>query len=193
VRNTLALGELVRFSDNGSGAPPRPPHPIGAQLPGLYQDDDLVQRFTSGLDPVLATAILTLDNLEAYVDPLLTPADFVAWLAQWVGVDLAGVSDERRRRQLILEAATLYGLRGTIEGLRRAIELRTGLRPEIEETGGSIAGTDPGTPAPGQPGGTLVVRIRGPEAKAIDLKALDDFVARIKPAHVIHYVELVTE
>ena len=33
------------------------PHPIGALLPALYQEDEFAQRFTSGLDDVLAPAI----------------------------------------------------------------------------------------------------------------------------------------
>lgn len=192
MRDTLDLSDLVQLPAHGNGALPVPPHPIGAQLPGLYCDDDFVQRFTAGLDPVLATVFVALDNLEAYLDPLLTPEDFVPWLAQWVGIDLAGILDDTRRRRLVREAARLYGLRGTLEGLRRAVELQTGYVPEVEETGGSVASSSPNSPAPGQAGSTIVVRLRVPSPEAVDVEALDEFVGRIKPANVLHYVEVVT-
>ncbi|NEC21477.1 phage tail protein, partial [Streptomyces parvus] len=67
------------------GLPSR--YPIGELLPALYADDDLAQRFTAGLDTVLAPVLSTLDNLPAYVDPALAPADFLPWLASWVGVE----------------------------------------------------------------------------------------------------------
>ena len=67
------------------------PHPLGELLPGLYLDDDLVQRWTAGLDEVLAPVFLTLDSLDAYFDSRLAPIDFVGWLAGWVDAEL----DER--------------------------------------------------------------------------------------------------
>ena len=48
---------------------PAQPAPIGEQLPALYADDDFAQRFTAGLDTVLAPVFSTLDNLPAYLDP----------------------------------------------------------------------------------------------------------------------------
>ncbi|MGW2847530.1 hypothetical protein ACWC5G_21895, partial [Streptomyces sp. NPDC001274] len=60
------------------GLPSR--YPIGGLLPALYADDDLAQRFTAGLDTVLAPVLSTLDNLPAYFDPALAPADFLPWL-----------------------------------------------------------------------------------------------------------------
>lgn len=69
------------------GLPSR--HPIGEQLPALYAEDDFAQRFTAGLDTVLAPVFATLDSLPSYFDPRLAPADFLSWLASWVG----GVDD----------------------------------------------------------------------------------------------------
>ncbi|MGW2090124.1 hypothetical protein ACWCQ6_35010, partial [Streptomyces sp. NPDC001880] len=67
-------------------------YPIGGLLPALYADDDLAQRFTAGLDTVLAPVLSTLDNLPAYFDPLLTPADFLPWLSSRDPGILAGRS-----------------------------------------------------------------------------------------------------
>ena len=57
------------------------PHPIGLALPALYLDDGFTQRFTAGLDEVLAPVLLTLDCLDAYLDLELAPPDFLDWLA----------------------------------------------------------------------------------------------------------------
>ena len=66
------------------------PHPLGAYLPALYQEDEFAQRWTSGLDVVLAPIFHSMDNIEAYLDPRLAPADFLDWLASWMGL----VADE---------------------------------------------------------------------------------------------------
>ena len=170
------------------------PHPMGRLLPGLFQDDDLVQRFVGGLDEVLAPVVGVLDSGDAYVDPWLTPPDFLAWLAQWVGVELDRSWPEERQRAYVAQAADLYAWRGTAHGLARLVEVTTGVRPEIRETGGcgwtgspAPAGSLPGSVAP-----ALVVRLRAP-AGTIDADRLDRLVAAAKPAHVPHRIELLPE
>ncbi len=73
-------------------------HPLGAQLPSVYAEDDFVQRFTAALDDILAPVLCTLDSLPAYFDPALAPADFLEYLAAWVGApgdpDQAGGADQ---------------------------------------------------------------------------------------------------
>jgi phage tail-like protein len=171
------------------------PHPLGRFLPGLYQDDDLVQRFTAGLDELLAPVFGVLDSGDAYVDPWLTPLDFLAWLAQWVGVELDRSWPEARQRAFVAQAADLWAWRGTAHGLRRLVEVTTGCRAEVLETGGAgwtgspaPAGALPGSVAP-----ALVVRVhvhvRGDVD--VDLERLDRLVAGAKPAHVPHRVEVV--
>ncbi len=59
--------------------------PIASYLPAMLQADDFCVRFTEGLDPVLAPVLSTIDNLDAYLDPWLTPPDFLGWLAGWFG------------------------------------------------------------------------------------------------------------
>jgi phage tail-like protein len=171
------------------------PHPIGERLPALYLDDDLVQRFTAGLDDVLAPVLSTLDSSDAYIDPRLAPLDFVAWLAEWVGVELDGTWPEARQRALVARAADLYAWRGTVRGLVELIEIYTGVRPEIEETGGVTwtasappAGTIPGAAPP-----MLLVRVRVPAGHPdpIEASRIERLVAEAKPAHVPHRVEVI--
>jgi phage tail-like protein len=173
--------------------------PLVTRLPGLLQDDDFVERFTAGLDAVLAPVIATLDSLDAYFDPQLAPLDFVRWLAGWVGLEPDASLDERRLRELVAGATEVFARRGTVRGLARLIELCSGVVPEIEESGGTSWTSRPGTAGTGdEPGAPpapwLVVRLRVPSASDhIDHAALDRLVASAKPAHVPHRVEILAE
>jgi phage tail-like protein len=113
------------------------PRALVDTLPGLYQDDPMVGAWLSALDEVLAPVFLTLDGFPAYLDPWLTPADFVPWLAGWVGLVLDPAWPMGRRRAGIARAAELYRLRGTAAGVAAAVELATGVSPEVTESGGS--------------------------------------------------------
>ncbi len=170
------------------------PHPLGFLLPALYHDNDIAQRFTGALDVVLAPVLATLDSSDAYVDPRLAPLDFVAWLADWVGVELDASWPEERQRALVARAADLFAWRGTVRGVAEAVAIYTGVLPEILETGATAwTGTPP--PAgelPGSPAGQLVVRVHVTPgaAETIDLARLDRLVEGAKPAHIAHRVEI---
>jgi phage tail-like protein len=170
------------------------PHPLVTLLPGLYQDDDLVIRFTEALDTVLAPVASVLDSSDAYVDPRLAPLDFVTWLAQWVGVELDASWPQDRQRALVARAAELYAWRGTVRGLAALIAITTGIEPEILETGGAGWSSEPPPSGalPGSPSAALVVRLpAGAAADAIDVDRLNRLVAQSKPAHIPHRVEVV--
>ena len=98
--------------------------PLAPLLPALLQAEaepgrllgDLLDR----LDLTLAPAIDVLDSLHAYVDPDVAPADFLAWMGEWLGVaDLLAVvpslAPERdtewlpRQRDIVKYAARLAG------------------------------------------------------------------------------------
>jgi phage tail-like protein len=170
------------------------PHPLGLLLPGLYHDNDIAQRFTGALDVVLAPVLATLDSSDAYVDPRLAPLDFVAWLAEWVGVELDASWPDERQRALVARAADLFAWRGTVRGVTEVVAIYTGVVPEIAETGAAFwTGTPPPSGSlPGSPAGELVVRVRVPpgQAATIDPARLDRLVAAAKPAHIAHRVEI---
>jgi phage tail-like protein len=199
MRGTIELGDLVRSvgaedevpSFDGRATPPSPPHRIGALLPGLYQDDGFTQRFVAGLDPVLATVFVVLDSLEAYVDPRTAPADFVDWLAGWVGVDPRTIADLRQRRLLVHETAGLLAWHGTTEGLARLVELHTGIIPEIIETGAAASSSDTAAVPPGTPRFELLVRLAVDDSAMFDVGPIDRLVSRAKPAHVVHHIQVV--
>lgn len=166
------------------------PQPLGPALPSLYQGDDLAQRFMSAFDEVMSPVYSTLQNLDAYLDPHLAPADFLAWLAGWVGVVFEDDWSVERRRTVVAGAAELYRWRGTVRGVAAAVALTTGLDPEIEESGAIGWSAIPGTAVPGTPVAAMVVRVHAPGATPADLARLEAVVRAAKPAHVAHRVEV---
>ena len=123
------------------------PHPLGASLPALYQEDAFAQRLTGALDEVLAPIFSSLDTLHAYLDPALAPDDFLEWLAGWVGVTLDETWPIERRRQLVADATQLYRSRGTVAGRgapgRRAVVLDLDLAAGVDRNLGGQAGDRP--------------------------------------------------
>jgi phage tail-like protein len=188
---------VARLTLEGLGSP----HRLGAALPGLYQETDrileplgqagFVQRFTRALDDVLAPVYAALDSLPAYLDPQLTPVDFLDWLAGWVGVTLDETWPLSRRRALVGQAIRIYSLRGTARGLAEQIEIFTGIAPEIEESGGVSWSTTADSPLPGEPVPRVTVRLRAGPDEEIDERRLRALVAAARPAHVLAEVEVV--
>jgi phage tail-like protein len=167
------------------------PHPIGVALPAVYQEDDFTQRFTSALDSVLAPLPSTLDNLVAYLDPKLTPTDFLEWLAGWVGVVLDENWPLERQRTFVAEAVELYRWRGTVKGVSALVALYAGVEPEIVDTGGVEWSPTPNGRVPGEPEPRFTIRLRVPDRSAVDVDRLDAIIRAAKPAHVLHQIELV--
>jgi phage tail-like protein len=169
----------------------RSPHPLGPTLPALYQDDDLAQRFLGALDEVMAPIYGTIDNFDAYLDPRLTPDDFLPWLAGWVGIALDEGWEEDRRRAIIARAVDLYRMRGTASGLAGQVEIQTGGTVEIVENGATGWSVDPGGELPGSPEPMVVIRVTVRDPKDVDAQRLDALVSSSKPAHVMHRIEIV--
>jgi phage tail-like protein len=167
------------------------PYPLGLQLPALLQDDPTGQALTAALDEVLAPVFWVLDNLDAYLDPHLTPGDFLEWLARWVGVAVDENWPLERRRDLVARAAELYRRRGTIQALREQVALYTGSVPEIEDSGGTASSPVPGGAVPGSPQPRLRVRVVVTDPSTVDLRRLEAMVCEAKPAHIPHEVEVV--
>ncbi len=168
------------------------PHPVGMRLPALYADDDFTQRFVASFDEALAPIFAALDCLPAYLDPRLAPADFLDWLAGWVGLVLDESASLQRRRELVTTAVELYRWRGTRWGLAEHVRLLTGGQVEITESGAAAASSRPQAPLPGSDTPAVLVRVVLPDPSTVDHKRLDALVATAKPAHLPHVVEVVT-
>lgn len=164
--------------------------PIGEMLPAVFQEDEFTQRFTAGLDDVIAPVLATLDSLPAYFDPWITPEDFLEWLATWVGVSVDENWPLDRTRAVVANAVELFRLRGTIAGLKAHVAIFSGGSVEIADSGGVAWSPTPGGDLPGEPSPRLAVRITVDDPDSVNLKALDALVALAKPAHVVHQVEV---
>jgi phage tail-like protein len=170
----------------------RTPYPLSTLVPAYLQEEDFVVRMTGGLDDVLAPAIAVLDCLDAYVDPLLAPPDFVTWLGSWVGAPLDDNWPDDRRRWSVLAACELHRLRGTVPGLRSLVSLATGGEVTVTEPGGVERSGSP--TGPEQASGSresLVVTVAVDDPGAVRRAALEELVDAAKPAHVPHVIEVV--
>jgi phage tail-like protein len=156
--------------------------PIASFLPAMLQADEFCVRFTQGLDPVLAPVLSTIDNLDAYVDPWLTPPDFLDWLAGWFGLELDATWPEERRRALVANALELARWRGTVVGLALLVELYTGAPAVINDGGAVIASDDPDEPLPGEVRRGVVVRYQ--PGDGVDADRLARLVRDAVPAHL---------
>lgn len=125
-------------------------------LPAIYQEDVLLADLLQPFEDVLEGFSALLSDIERYFAPATTGPEFLPWLATWVALALDEEWEEPKRRRLIAEAITLYRSRGTVEGLKRYLQIYTGYVPEIREwrwPGGmqigvssQIGGPDPGSP-----------------------------------------------
>lgn len=164
--------------------------PIIRMLPAVYQEDEFADRFVAGFDDVIAPVLSTLDCLVDYFDPYLAPEDFLEWIAGWVGISLEEGWPIERRRAVVATAVEMYRMRGTVAGLRANLQVLTGGRVEIADSGGVAWSKNPGADMPGEASPRLAVRIRVHDPDSVPMDLVDSAVAAAKPAHVVHRVEV---
>ncbi len=104
-------------------------------LPAVFGADpagaDFTDRLTAIFDATLRSIERRVDRIPALFDPASAPvaqtgkdgADFLEWIAGWVGVTLQRDWTEERRRWYLRESTRLYSMRGTPQGLRRQLLL----------------------------------------------------------------------
>ncbi len=132
-------------------------------LPSIFHDDPFLGRFLLPFQDVLDAFGDLLSGIDHLWSPALADPEFLPWLASWVALVLDEEWDETKRRRLVREAVQLYRWRGTVKGLKRYLEIYTGLVPEIREwrwPGGMQIGVQSrigGWAQPGPPG--TIIRI----------------------------------
>lgn len=171
----------------------RTAHPLGGTLPGMYQQDPFTQRFCDGLDAVLAPVLSTLDNLPAYLDLGTAPEDLLPWLAHWLGLAVDPGDDPVRQRELLRSTRELHGWQGTRRGIELAVAALLGVRTQVVESGSASWSVDASDPLPGEAVPAVVVRVFPDAGREIDPDRLEALVASLKPAHVVHRVQVVTD
>jgi phage tail-like protein len=167
------------------------PHPIGDRLPAVYLENEFTQRFVAALDGVLAPVFATIDCFASYLDPWLTPPDFLDWLAGWVALGLDETWPLQQRRELVAYAVQLHRWRGTRRGLAAHVRLLTGAATvDILDSGGCTASDRPDGPLPGSSPAEVLVRVRVRRPNSVDQRRLAMAVAEAVPAHVHVRVEV---
>ena len=183
----------MAFKQNGDGYVTAGAVPIGSLLPAVFQEyDENALRFTAALDQVLAPVWLSIDCFDAYLSPVTSPDDVAAWLAGWVGVVVDDNWQPDQLRRLITGAFELYRWRGTVKGIADLVEAYTGLRPEVEDSGGVAVSATARDATASRDDPTVVVRVsrtslRDPNR---DLERLTSLVRVSAPVHVAARVEL---
>ncbi|GLZ42712.1 phage tail protein [Actinokineospora sp. NBRC 105648] len=162
-------------------------HPIGERLPALYAEDGFTQRFTQGLDVVLAPVLSTLDNFAAYLSPRLTPADLLGWLGSWVATDLDPTWSDDTRRASVLAATRIHRWRGTGTGLVDQLWLCARVHARVLDGPGATWSREPGTD-PARAPTRVVVQVWSDTE--IELDRVEALVAAGCPMHVEWSVEV---
>lgn len=109
-------------------------------LPAIFQKPPTEESPEVALERLLLPfeqEMAQIEDLLAIIDRHFSPAlldaqqveEFLPWLATWVALLLDEEWDEDKRRRLISEAVQLYRWRGTAFGLKRFLEIYTGLDP----------------------------------------------------------------
>lgn len=157
---------------------------LDARLAELDGDPDFVTSIIGGFDDLWSTPHAAAEDLDLYLDPLTCPPDFLPWLSSWLGLTLNERWPLARRREFVHRSVEVFRWRGTLRGLANAIELYTGRRPDIVDSGAVTHGGLPSEPIEG--GGRPWLRVTiGPDAgSALDLDLISEIVQMIKPAHV---------
>ena len=172
------------------------PHPMAPRLPAVLREappgrSSFVDGFCTALDSVLAPVFVTLDGLEAYVDPQLAPADFLPWLRTWVGLSEEVALPEAASRAFVREAAELYRWQGTTRALRRLVEIYADGEVQVRDNGGSVVAGEPADVRFEREPPLVHVRVRTSRAGDPQfLRGLRSIVAAAAPAHVVTDVEV---
>jgi phage tail-like protein len=170
------------------------PEFLAKYMPAVFRQDPFMQRLLRMFDEMLLPLLETVDSVDCYLDPLLTPQAFVDWLASWVGEELSPAWPDRSRRALVSEAAWIHRARGTKAGIKRAVELVSGCEALVIDNTTGLRLDEDGrlglnTTLQASDPNRIRIVLRG-SAADIDLEAVNEVVRKLKPAHAVFSVEL---
>ena len=107
-------------------------------LPAIYRRSDATGRnFVRDLcwllEHIFGSITDKLDVMHSFYDPHECPEEFLPWLASWTAMILDLDWPVEKKRAIIKRAVELYGIRGTVKGLKLFLKLFTGHEPRIFE------------------------------------------------------------
>ena len=123
-------------SHNGTGTPrlralrvwsPRFSYPQRF-LPAVYREDEagggnFLERWLANFESTLTEVEDKVVHVQQLFDARTVPAEALGWLAEWFDIALDPAWDERRHRLFVRHAMDFFRWRGTVHGLRLALEL----------------------------------------------------------------------
>ena len=188
-----------------------PPSALLDHLPSLYQktrepafrpeqnfeNRSFFERMLLGYEDAMQPMKDMLDSMDRFFGPDDAPADFLPWLATWLGLALDENWPQMRRRRLIKEAVELYRWRGTRRSLSRYLEIYAGVRPEINDKpfAGMKLGPNTllgrGAILGGVPPHTFVVTLAVPDVRAVNETIVRRIIEAEKPAHSAYALNIV--
>ena len=105
---------------------------------------DFLTRYLAPLAAMLDSWGDVSEQRQRLLNPRITPSSALPWLAAMLGLAMDPCWPDVARRQMIIEIATLFRLRGTLGSLQRMLEILTGAQIIILEKfrlrGGGVAG-----------------------------------------------------
>ena len=159
---------------------------LRAGLPALFQDSGFGMRFVGALETVLDPVVALLDALPAHFDPDYAPADVLALLAAWVGLELDESQSVEEQRAMVRRGAELSRTRGTLHGLRLALELAFPELPlRVEDTGGVLRGAAAAADGDAGRRAEFVVWCHAPIAEDVQA-ALARRIEHLRPVHATY-------
>lgn len=107
---------------------------FGADADEIIPDDevnrstqaDFLERFLDNFEGILTPLEDRIANSYLLTDPRTVPEDALEWLGSWIGVAFDSAYPPERRRRHIQAAPELYKMRGTLGGLKLALDVATG-------------------------------------------------------------------
>jgi phage tail-like protein len=170
----------------------RPAHSLAGGLPEVVLTDERFAALVAAFDEVLAPVSAVVGDIDCYFDIALTPADFLPYLACWLGVTLRRDWDDEEQRSYLRSAVRIFGLRGTRQGLVDALRAGAGVDVTVEDNGGVEDSGIPNAPLPGTPEPFVVIRVDASRSGA-DVELIEEIVRQWKPVHVPHRIDFLSE
>jgi phage tail-like protein len=112
-------------------------------LPAIYQEDpvsrEFLERFLSLFETVFFDLETAISQVFKYFDPDTRfepgtkPHNYLTWLASWLNMAVEEEWPEEKKQSFIRESHKLYKLKGTPTGIKKLVEIYTGVKPLLIE------------------------------------------------------------
>lgn len=153
-------------------------------LPPPYQNSLFLERFLMIFESIMMPIEQQIDQINLYFDPQITPEELLPWLSTWFALVLNENWPIAHRRELIRSASELYRWRGTKQGLRRYLEICTGITPRITEPQDTVKDAEQ------LPAYVFRVSMIIDHPETFDRRMVELIIEAQKPAHTSYILDL---